>query len=385
MRACLAAQRERVDDSMTTGMKNPSFKYLQLAQKLRRQIALDGLKPGDRLPTEDELVQTHGLSRITIRRALSLLEKDGLVSRKRKLGTFVSGDVDHAMDLHLVRGTVIILIGNESPASGEEDHALSSVLRGLERLLADRGFTVQIMGLGRNEARDRVRLAHIVERGSVEGICVIGPCAERYLELLGSLPVVHSCTFVPDALPWVGIKMEEATFVSVGHMLDRGHRRVAVICGPWVDNRALAAFASGSRRAHEQRGLSFHRTWLYQAFDGEALDELAREILSTDPRPTAIFGEDWRVCRSVLAAAEQLGLKIGADLSLVGCGQNIQYLAAPIRITAYVPDNERIGEQVGLLLTEVIDGRSAPPEPLYVPGRLIERDSVGPPVNAGAG
>ncbi len=361
---------------MTLGMKTPGFKYLELAQKLRRHIALSKLKPGDRLPTEDELVQEHGLSRITIRRALSLLEKDGLVSRKRKLGTFVTDSSAQPMDLHLIRGTVIILMCGEASVANGEDHALSNALRGLERLLADRGFTVQIMSLGRNEKRDRARLAHILEQGGVEGICAIGPCAEHYRELAGSVPLVHSCTFVPDALPWVGISMEEATFVSVGHMLDQGHERVAVICGPWVDSRALAGFANGCRRAHEQRGMTFHRSLLYQAFDGEALNELAREVIGTDSRPTAIFGEDWRICRAILSAAEQLRLRIPTDLSLVGCGQNIQYLTAPVGITAYVPDNEKVGEEAGRLLAELIDGRSAPSEPVYVPGQLIVRDSV---------
>jgi GntR family transcriptional regulator, arabinose operon transcriptional repressor len=379
---------------MTTGTRSFGFKYLDLAQKLRRQIALAKLKPGDRLPTEDELVQEHGLSRITIRRALAMLEKDGLVSRKRKLGTFVSSSVQPAVDLHLVRGTVVILICGdvairnigggdvERHDFNDEDHSLSTVLRGMERTLADRGFSVQIMSLGRNEDRDRARLRHVMDQGQIEGICAIGPCSEQYRELVRSVPMVHSCTFAPDALPWVGMSMEEATFECVGHLLDRGHQRAAVICGPWVESRALASFAAGARRAHEQRGLAFHRSLLYQAYDGEPLDSLVRDVLSNQPRPTAIFGDDWRVCRAVISAAEQLSLRIPEDVSLVGCGLNIQYLAAPVGITAYLQNNESVGEQAGLLLSELIDGRSPPAEPVFVPGRLIERQSVASPLKS---
>jgi len=162
-------------------------------------------------------------------------------------------------------------------------------------------------------------------------------------------------------------------------MLDRGHRRVSAICGPWVDSRALAAFASGCRRAHEQRAVPFHRALLYQAFDGESLAELAREILESSDRPTAVFAEDWRVCRAVLEAAEQLNLSIPGDLSLAGCGQNTQYLSASVGITAYVPDNEKAGEEIGVLLAGAVDGRHGPREPFFVPGRFIERDSVASP------
>lgn len=370
-----------------------SFKYLSLAQKLRRQIAVGGLQPGDRLPTEDELVQEHGLSRITIRRALALLEKDGLVSRKRKLGTFVSRALEEPADLHLVRGSVIVLLGTGTePADdgsvrepqGEEDHALSVVLRGMERTLSDRGFTVQIMSVGRDEAQDRARLARLASRQDVEGICTIGLSADRYRDLLGKLPLVHSCTFLPESLPWVGMSSEEATDLLVGHLLDQGHRRVAMICGPWVDSRAMARFAAGYQRAHQQRGLVAQRALIYQAYEGESLTDLALEALrpARGDRPTAIFGEDWRVCRGVLAAAREMGLTIPDDLSLVGVGQNIQYLDSPVGITAYVPANERIGMEAGRVLCDLIDRQELPSEPMFVPGQFIERQSVtAPPRN----
>jgi GntR family transcriptional regulator of arabinose operon len=358
-----------------------AFKYSNLAQKLRRQIAANGLKPGDRFPTEDELVQEHGLSRITIRKALSLLEKDGLLSRKRRVGTVVNRAIDESLDLHLVRGTVLILLANApaEPATGEEDHALSSVLRGLERALADRGFTAQIVGLGRDEQRDRSRLAQILRRGDIEGVAAVGNCVDRYRDLLRAVPMVNSCTFVPDEMPWVGLSVEEATLECVGYMLDQGHQRVAAVCGPWVDSRALAGFANGARRAHEQRGVAFHRALLYQAFDGESLADLARDILEGPARPTAVFGEDWRVCRAVLKAATDLGVAVPRDLSLAGLGQNTQYIASSVGITAYVPDNERTGEEIGRILAGVIDGRGGPQEPVFVPGRFIVRESVAAP------
>ena len=357
-------------------MHSTAFKYSHLAQKLRRHIASNGLQPGDRFPTEDELVQEHGLSRITIRKALSLLEQDGLLSRKRKVGTVVNRAIEESLDLHLIRGTVLILIANARAAMGEEDHALSSVLRGLERALADRGFTAQIVGLGRDEQKDRSRIAQILHRGDIEGVAAVGNCVDRYRDLLRVVPMVNSCTFVPDATPWVGLSVEEATFVCVGHMLDQGHRRVASVCGPWVDSRALAGFANGAKRAHEERGVPFHRSLLYQAFDGESLPDLVLDILSAPDRPTAIFGEDWRVCRAILQAAEQLNLDIPRDLSLTGIGQNTQYIASSVGITAYVPDNEKTGEEIGRILAGVVDGRGGPKEPVFVPGRFIVRESV---------
>ncbi|SHL05852.1 transcriptional regulator, GntR family [Pseudonocardia thermophila] len=64
-------------------------RYVELAQRLMREIADGTLPVGSRLPSEVELAERHGLSRTTVRSALDLVEELGLVSRRRKLGTVV--------------------------------------------------------------------------------------------------------------------------------------------------------------------------------------------------------------------------------------------------------------------------------------------------------
>ena len=71
-------------------MKQKQTAYQKLAQALRKQISAGEQAPGSRLPTEMELAGKHGVSRITVRRALQLLEEEGLILRRPKLGTFVS-------------------------------------------------------------------------------------------------------------------------------------------------------------------------------------------------------------------------------------------------------------------------------------------------------
>jgi GntR family transcriptional regulator len=67
--------------------------YYQVETVLRNKIFSGELPPAFTLPSEDALAQEYQVSRITIRQALSLLEKDGLVIRKRGKGTFVSEGV----------------------------------------------------------------------------------------------------------------------------------------------------------------------------------------------------------------------------------------------------------------------------------------------------
>ncbi len=67
--------------------------YYQIETILRRKILSGELQPLATIPTEDALAQEFDVSRITIRQALGLLEKDGLVIRQRGKGTFVSEGV----------------------------------------------------------------------------------------------------------------------------------------------------------------------------------------------------------------------------------------------------------------------------------------------------
>lgn len=64
-------------------------KYQQIAERLRAQIDGGALRPGERLPSEPELVAEYNASRNTVRLAIALLTNQGLVTSRQGLGTFV--------------------------------------------------------------------------------------------------------------------------------------------------------------------------------------------------------------------------------------------------------------------------------------------------------
>lgn len=63
--------------------------YHQVALSLQRRIARQEWQIGDKLPGEYELADSYEVSRVTVRQALSELEKEGIVARRRPSGTFV--------------------------------------------------------------------------------------------------------------------------------------------------------------------------------------------------------------------------------------------------------------------------------------------------------
>src|SRR5579859_2100417 len=68
----------------------PSAKYQQIADRLRDQIDSGALQPGERLPSEPDLVRQFDASRNTVRLALALLTNQGQVVTRQGLGTFVT-------------------------------------------------------------------------------------------------------------------------------------------------------------------------------------------------------------------------------------------------------------------------------------------------------
>lgn len=68
--------------------------YSQIIEQLRRYIASGELKPGDKLMSVRELAQEAGVNPNTMQRALSELERDGLLYSNRTSGRFVTDNID---------------------------------------------------------------------------------------------------------------------------------------------------------------------------------------------------------------------------------------------------------------------------------------------------
>ena len=75
---------------MVINRNHPIPLYYQLMQELRRRIEEGEWKPDSLIPSERELSETHGISRMTVRQALVELTNEGLLRRDQGRGTFVA-------------------------------------------------------------------------------------------------------------------------------------------------------------------------------------------------------------------------------------------------------------------------------------------------------
>ncbi|MDR0627639.1 MAG: LacI family DNA-binding transcriptional regulator [Bifidobacteriaceae bacterium] len=199
----------------------------------------------------------------------------------------------------------------------------------------------------------------------------------------------HSIPFVivdPAAEPRPGVPYVRAqnwagALGATQHLLELGHRNIAMTTGP-TEQLCSHARVAGFRSAFELAGLPYRpemiRWGRFHPEDGRAL---ALELLSVPDRPTAIFaGADLQAV-GVYQAVGQLGLRIPQDLSVVGFDDlPIARLTWPPLTTVRQPIRE-MGQTAARIITESIDPQR---QRLELATELVIRSSTAPAANSDA-
>jgi len=80
---------------MAVKIRNGVPAYQRIQSTILQKIESGGLRPGDAVPSERELAKIHQVSLMTARHALASMEREGVVERRRGIGTFVSSPKIH--------------------------------------------------------------------------------------------------------------------------------------------------------------------------------------------------------------------------------------------------------------------------------------------------
>ena len=76
---------------MLSSAEAHSPKYARIADSIRQRVARGVWPTSTRLPTNEKLAQEFGVSRVTVRQAVDILAREGLLQARQGLGTFVTG------------------------------------------------------------------------------------------------------------------------------------------------------------------------------------------------------------------------------------------------------------------------------------------------------
>jgi len=154
----------------------------------------------------------------------------------------------------------------------------------------------------------------------------------------------------PD-VPSIGSANWSGGFQAARHLIEQGHRDIAMITGP-DDMMCSTARVSGYRAALDAAGIPVRDEYLLEGqFHHEDGVRLGNQLLTLPVRPTAIFAGSDLHALGVYEAARALGIGIPNELSVVGYDDlKIAAWAGPPLTTIRQPLTEMAEEATKLLL-----------------------------------
>jgi LacI family transcriptional regulator len=201
---------------------------------------------------------------------------------------------------------------------------------------------------------------------------------KRLHEAALPLVLIDPINPVDPSLPSVGATNWQGGMAAVQHLLELGHRRIAMIRGYEClgdDARyhgyvaALSGYGIAVDECLIRRGdFSFHPTVV-----------VAEEILQSSCPPSAIFAASDLEALGVMEAARRMGLSVPRDLSVVGFDDSAYASASSPQLTTVRQPFVHMGEVAYQLLSDQIDGRDSASIRVELAATLVVRESTALP------
>ena len=363
---------------------NASPRHRVLSRDLRNDLAMGRYKPGERMPSEAQLVRRFAVSRPTVARALRDLQTEGLIERRAGSGTYVRRPAAASSDTRLLGllipglGTTEIfeVIGGEL-AGLARAHEYSLIWAGSSHLRQD-------SGAGLRHAEESCR--QFIEQ-RVQGV-FFAPfeLTPRFEQANGNLAESLRQAGIPvvlldrDLHPFprrcdfdlVGLDNFAAGYALAGHLIKLGCRRIRFVARPLSASTVDARFA-GCREAMLRSGLPAH-TGGYDA--GDPADAVfVRTLLAG--KPDALICANDFTAAVLMRSIEGAGRRVPWDVRVAGF-DDVKYatlLSVPLT-TMHQPCRDIAAAALQTMLARIADP-ALPPHSHSLSARLVVRESCG--------
>ncbi|GIF06872.1 LacI family DNA-binding transcriptional regulator [Actinoplanes siamensis] len=249
-------------------------------------------------------------------------------------------------------------------------------IRGIEAAASAAGVGIVVSSL-RGGAPGTEQLLRRLRLGRTDGVILAaGSSTDAVRSALRSLnvPVValDPAARVADDVPTVDAANFAGAHRATRHLLELGHRRIAMIAGA-AELRCSQARLDGYRAALGSGGLVERGN-----FDHASGLAAGLRLLARDDRPTAIFASNDNMALGVYEAARQLGVAVPARLSVVGFDDvpNARWASPPLT-TVRQPLRDMGHRAAGTLLA-LVRGEAVDTPHVEMTTDLIVRESTAP-------
>ncbi len=284
-----------------------------------------------------------GISRTTVSNAynrpdqLSKELREKILSTARAMG--YSGPDPVARSLRTRRSGSVGILLTEALTYAFEDQASLEFVSGVSRACSDMNSTMLLIPAGVSSDAPRPRAAQLVNQSSVDGFIVYSVAADDpYLEAVMDRGLPTVICDQPSTEPrahFVGIDDREAIKPAARAVVDAGHTHIGILCirldreannGPVSPERLDRAQMDVQRNrvngildVIRGAGITHHIPIVERHINNpQTAQEAARELLTTNPKLTAVVCTTDSMALGVLAHARAVGLEIPQDLTVTG-------------------------------------------------------------------
>jgi len=368
--------------SETRGSTKP--RHSVVFEQIQREIADGRYQPGDRLPTEAELVRRFDVSRTTITRALKDLEHLGVLRRRRGSGTYVSDSGQRSPDLGFF--APFVESGDGLP------HVEGLIHQHLADLAGQNHATLNLQCLTPGERPLEERMlaaAEQVIRSKVRGVLYYPaelPPDQMHLNRLAVDRLIRAGLTVvlidrdivghPDRSEFtrIGYDNRRGGFRLTDHLIRVGCRRIAFVGIPEVST-AVADRLAGYHEAHRAHGFAADDRLVRMADEVDLTEPFCRALLE-ETRPDAIICKMDRFAAIVGRHLMALGVTIPSDVKMAGFDDDPIAELLPVPLTTIRLPARPFARAAYEAILSRIEEPTIDPRQIIIDTHLVVREST---------
>ena len=354
---------------------NGKPKYFSLMEQLRNDIVSGVIRPGEKLPSENELSQKYSLSRHTVRKALGILEQDGYVEAFHGRGTYCSENMRHIKKSKNIAVVTTYI----------SDYIFPRLIQGMDNVLSESGYSIIL----KNTANSRQKEARCLEellKKDIDGL-IIEPsksemiCKHRNLyQNLDKFDIpyvfIQGCFEQMKDKPQVLIDDCKGGYMITKYLIELGHKHIAGVFK--ADDTQGQNRHKGYVRALQEAGMPYDPdmvVWFYTE-DRKIHPYEGIQNIAKNKELDAVVCYNDQNAMGVIRALEALDLKIPDDVSVTGYDNFYMANQSDFRLTSIAHPQEKLGEMAAeLLLDLVVNGENSEKQKIMIEPELVEGTS----------
>ncbi|UMM06429.1 substrate-binding domain-containing protein [Vibrio campbellii] len=254
------------------------------------------------------------------------------------------------------------------------------VVKGVERSCYQKGYSLILCNTEGDNERMRESINTLLQK-RVDGLILMCSSLEgERIDVFERYPDIPVVVMDWGPMLFTSDKIQDNSlrggYLAAKYLIDCGHKEVGCITGPLIKHQAQMRY-EGYKRAMLEAELEFNASWIVESdFECEGGYQAFKKMVERGPLPSSIFVSNDMMAMGVINAANELGIQIPEQLSIIGYDDiHIAKFMSPSLTTIHQP-KYRLGQAAVETLLRKLDEKSDEAQVVQLEPTLVERNSV---------